>query len=725
VNLKSALVENWRVGMFGALSSIFLGLIFLMRPLGLGLRNLSYDIPFFFRPDIKPTEAIVVYMDPESYDRLGQQPLQEWHRVLHAELLKQLDRRGAKAVVFDVLIDEPWTNKTLSLGSLHVLTNVFGYATDDVIGPKVDQIFTQAVHQAQCKVIFGALWERQVDPFERKRLKAPDQIIGSNTLFGLIEFPLGTGLVVRQHNWDENPPGLGWSVANLLGRAPPDPARLRWINYYGPPGTIRSIPYYKVFESEGAAQDLFSGKIVFVGKQQTLTGGGHTVTDEWPTPYTWWKGARTPGVEIQATAFLNFYREEWLRQLSAWTETFLLLITGCLFGYGLTYFRPWVATRVALLSSLLIMLGAFWLVWTTHYWISWVIVVGVQIPVTLVWSVITTTKRLYREKAVLEESLATARSAGLTPVLNAGAETQTKAILPLAGPLAAPLAQAGMPPRPGETVPPGIPDHTLLKCIGKGAYGEVWLAQDIIGSYHAVKVVYRRSFSSDSPYLREFRGIQKFTPVSRSHPGLVQILHVGRNDQGGYFYCIMEAGDDEKTGQQIDPTTYLPRNLARELDARGRLPVRECVALGLALSSALQFLHERKLIHRDIKPSNIIFVQNSPKFADIGLVTDLASPDKDVSFLGTEGFMAPEGPGTAAADVYSLGKLLYEAGMGRDRQQFPELPTKLDEWPDQEQLLKLNSILLKACETDVTNRYQSAAEMHNDLLAVQIRISAI
>ena len=205
---------------------------------------------------------------------------------------------------------------------------------------------------------------------------------------------------------------------------------------------------------------------------------------------------------------------------------------------------------------------------------------------------------------------------------------------------------------------------------------------------------------------------------------MVQILHVGRNTPGGFFYCIMEAGDDEKSGQRIDPDVYVPRNLARELDARNRLPMPECVALGLALSDALQFLHERKLIHRDIKPSNIIFVQGRPKFADIGLVTDLASKDKDVSFLGTEGFMAPEGPGSAAADVYSLGKLLYEAGMGRDRQKFPELPTDLETWPDQDQLLQLNNILLKACETDVANRYQSAAELHADLLALHARISA-
>ena len=57
------------------------------------------------------------------------------------------------------------------------------------------------------------------------------------------------------------------------------------------------------------------------------------------------------------------------------------------------------------------------------------------------------------------------------------------------------------------------------------------------------------------------------------------------------------------------------------------------------------------LIHRDIKPSNIIFVNGIPKLADIGLV---AEQSEAKSFVGTEGFIPPEGPGTPRADIYSL-----------------------------------------------------------------------
>ena|SRR2546426_1099051 len=68
---------------------------------------------------------------------------------------------------------------------------------------------------------------------------------------------------------------------------------------------------------------------------------------------------------------------------------------------------------------------------------------------------------------------------------------------------------------------PKIPDHELLMPIGKGSYGEVWLARNVMGTYRAVKIVYRESFEHDRPFEREFNGIKKFEPISRSHDGLV------------------------------------------------------------------------------------------------------------------------------------------------------------------------------------------------------------
>jgi eukaryotic-like serine/threonine-protein kinase len=110
---------------------------------------------------------------------------------------------------------------------------------------------------------------------------------------------------------------------------------------------------------------------------------------------------------------------------------------------------------------------------------------------------------------------------------------------------------------------PAIPDHVLLRPIGRGAYGEVWLARNVMGVLRAVKIVERRNFDSDRPYEREFAGIQRYEPVSRLTDGLVHVLHVGRNDAVGYFYYVMELADaaqHDGRGEETKSATGVPEN---------------------------------------------------------------------------------------------------------------------------------------------------------------------
>jgi WD40 repeat protein len=278
-----------------------------------------------------------------------------------------------------------------------------------------------------------------------------------------------------------------------------------------------------------------------------------------------------------------------------------------------------------------------------------------------------------------------------------------------------PKAQTPPEFRPPEHLePPAIPDHQLLRRIGRGSYGEVWLARSVTGAYRAVKIVHRRAFDNDRPFEREFSGILKFEPISRRHVSQMNILHVGRGDD--CFFYVMELADDQFTGEQVNPDSYAPKTLKSELFHRGKLPFEECVQISLSLTTALENLHSQGLVHRDIKPSNVIYVNGVVKLADIGLVTGV---DATRSFVGTEGFVPPEGPGTPQADLYSLGKVLYEVCTGKDRQEFPELPTNLDGWPDREGLLELNAVIAKACREDPRQRYPSAQAMHKDLLLLQ------
>ncbi len=295
---------------------------------------------------------------------------------------------------------------------------------------------------------------------------------------------------------------------------------------------------------------------------------------------------------------------------------------------------------------------------------------------------------------------------------------------------------------------PAVPDHELLKRIGGGSYGEVWLARNALAAYRAVKLVHRTNFDHDRPFEREFAGIQKFEPISRSHEGLVDLLQVGRSEAEGYFYYVMELADDSNAECGMEsaestltrpsdtlshpmgegrgegspcsalliPDSYAPHTLKLDLQRRGRLPLEECIRLGLSLSNALAYLHGQGLVHRDIKPSNIIFVGGVPKLADVGLV---AGVDDARSYVGTEGFIPPEGPGTPQADLYSLGIVLYEMSTGKSHQDFPEPLPDLASQPDHARWLEFNAVIHKACRAEARERYHTAEGMHDELALLQ------
>jgi hypothetical protein len=266
---------------------------------------------------------------------------------------------------------------------------------------------------------------------------------------------------------------------------------------------------------------------------------------------------------------------------------------------------------------------------------------------------------------------------------------------------------------------PVIPDHEILRKIGGGAYGEVWLGRGVTGALRAVKVVWREDFDDARGFEREFEGILKFEPISRDHPGLVQVLHVGRSQDGvTFYYYVMELGDDVRSGQDINPIEYEPRTLRADTKqaVNPMWPMGECIDVGLRLAEALDHLHERGLAHRDVKPSNVIFLNGRAKLADIGLV---AARDQR-TFVGTEGFVPPEGPGSAQADVYSLGKVLYEIATGKDRLDFPELPDVLPSGGDRKRWLELNKIICDICEPRLSKRtITTAGQLAEELRRLQ------
>ena len=88
-----------------------------------------------------------------------------------------------------------------------------------------------------------------------------------------------------------------------------------------------------------------------------------------------------------------------------------------------------------------------------------------------------------------------------------------------------------------------VPDHELIRCVGRGAYGEVWLARHSqLGTLRAVKIIRRDYFDDARPFQRKFEGIRRYEPISRGHANLVAILHVGGTND--CFFYVMELADD-------------------------------------------------------------------------------------------------------------------------------------------------------------------------------------
>lgn len=270
-----------------------------------------------------------------------------------------------------------------------------------------------------------------------------------------------------------------------------------------------------------------------------------------------------------------------------------------------------------------------------------------------------------------------------------------------------------------ENTRPEVPDHEILRKIGTGAYGEVWLARSVTGAYRAVKVVWREDFAEEQVFIREFDGVLNYEPIARSITGLVHILHVGQH--GGdfpYYFYVMELADDSYTGIHIHPEEYTPRTLYSDMQQYGNrpMPLDYVLEAGCQLARALVGLHAHELTHRDVKPTNVVFVNGRLKLADAGLVANSG----ERCYVGTEGYIPPEGPGSPRADVYALAKVLYEMATGKDRLHFPELPDELPEGCSRQRWQAFNDIICAAADPQMgKNTIVSAKMMAEHLEALR------
>ncbi|HEY5912327.1 MAG TPA: WD40 repeat domain-containing serine/threonine-protein kinase [Verrucomicrobiae bacterium] len=277
-------------------------------------------------------------------------------------------------------------------------------------------------------------------------------------------------------------------------------------------------------------------------------------------------------------------------------------------------------------------------------------------------------------------------------------------------------------------MPPRMPDYELIRCVGTGTFGDVWLARaKATQRFRAIKLVCRTRFPREGLYETEFTGLKKFEEISREHAGFIDILHVSRDDEAGCFSYVMELADDLRTGQSFEPAEYVPKTVASELARRQEPDANaprcftpaECVQVGLSLTSALVALHQNGLAHRDIKPSNIVFVRGVAKLADVGLVAEFQEASKS-TLIGSPPFMDPDVHGTPLGDLYAFGKVLYTMATGRPVQDWPDVTPVMAQGEDAASFHELLHISQKACGPDRSQRYQTAEDIHKQLLLLRV-----
>ena len=183
--------KRYSAGAIAALLCTLVGQVFLIFGIGETLTELSYDIPFAFRGDIKPSEAAIVYMDEESHYQLGQERFDRWDRRLHARLIDSLKALGAKAVVFDILFRDH-SNPAADDQFIRAVANHGNVFVAGMVGPDV-------VNEA----VIGT---KPVRPFSELAAAAKG--------WGMVESLTSSDTVVREHyNGELVVPSLNWIVA--------------------------------------------------------------------------------------------------------------------------------------------------------------------------------------------------------------------------------------------------------------------------------------------------------------------------------------------------------------------------------------------------------------------------------------------------------------------------------------------------------------------------------
>lgn len=256
--------------------------------------------------------------------------------------------------------------------------------------------------------------------------------------------------------------------------------------------------------------------------------------------------------------------------------------------------------------------------------------------------------------------------------------------------------------------------YEILEVIGAGGMAVVYKAMcHRLNRYVAVKIL-RDELANDEEFRKRFQ-TEAQAVAMLSHPNIVSVYDVSHSD--GVEYIVMEL---------IEGVT-----LMQYMKKKGALGWKEALHFAVQISKALEHAHEKGIVHRDIKPQNIMILKDGTiKVADFGIAAlESAQEKKSDQTVGSVHYIAPEQARgeqpDPRSDIYSLGVVMYEMLTGKmpydgDTAEqvamkhitgHPVPPQELNpEIPEE-----LAAITLKAMNSDINARYQSASELLRDL----------
>lgn len=257
--------------------------------------------------------------------------------------------------------------------------------------------------------------------------------------------------------------------------------------------------------------------------------------------------------------------------------------------------------------------------------------------------------------------------------------------------------------------------YKIIKSIGEGGMANVYLAWDTILEREVAVKVLRGDLSDDEKFVRRFER-EANSASSLRHPNIVEMYDVGE-DNGKYF-IVMEFING--------------KTLKSLIKKRGALNITEAIDIMLQITSAIACAHDSLIIHRDIKPQNVLILEDGRvKITDFGIALALNSNEltQTNSVMGSVHYLPPEqasgNNATIKGDIYSIGILMFELVTGKVpfrgenaveialkhlKEPIPSVKAINPEIPQ-----SVENIIIKATAKNPKNRYDSVAEMYEDL----------